>query len=227
MRPEPPRPSRSSRIAAAGRDVWRAAVGEKVAAGRLRDLNWPYGLNAVVALVLVMCGVAAGLALLSGPLRASSELLIPNQLSSSTPVGVVWLVTFLVVVGLTVFAQAALHGPWWLKVLGVAVGASLLMIWGVTGGVGATLLAPALAAALSVGLLVFWIVRGRRPFAWWEFPVLLGLFGVGIGVPVAVLSRSGENLGFQFTPLLLQQAASFLAYLVLRRRWSRVPPWPR
>ena len=137
MRPEPPRPSRSSRIAAAGRDVWRAAVGEKVAAGRLRDLNWPYGLNAVGGSRPgdVRRGRRARVAV-----RAAARIVraadTRTRLSSSTPVGLVWLVTFLVVVGLTVFAQAALHGPWWLKVLGVAVGASLLMIWGVTGGVG-------------------------------------------------------------------------------------------
>ncbi len=202
-------------FAVAGRAVWRAAVADKVASGRLRNVGWPYGLTAVAGLVLVMCGVAALLALSSGPLRASSDLVVPNSLTSSTPVGVVWLITFLLVVAVAVFALAALHGPWWLKILGFAVSACMLGLWGVSGASGSGLVAPLLAGGLLLVLLVFWIVRGRRAFAWWEFPVLLGLFGLGVGVSVAVLSRNAESLGFQFTPLLLDQTASVLTFLVL------------
>ena len=216
MVPEGPTPGSSRRRLADGaRAVWRAAIADKVASGRLRNLDWPHGLDAVTAAALLMCGVAALLALLSGPLRAGSELLVPNSLTSSTPVGVVWLVTFLLVFALAVFALAALHGPWWLKILGFGVSAVMLGLWGVTGTSQAGPLAPVLAGSLVLILLVFWILRGRRPFAWWEFPVLLGLFGLGLGVAVATMSRNAETLGFQFTPLMLDQTASVLTFLVL------------
>ncbi len=212
-------PRRRAEVVAAGRAVWRTAVADKIARGRLRDIDWPYGLNAVVGLALVMCGVAAVLALLSGPLRAGSDLLVPNSLVSSTPVGLTWLVTFLVVVALSVFSLAALHGPWWLKVLGFVVGAGLLAVWAVSGGTGtgrlAPIVPPIVGGLLIVILLVFWIVRGRRSFAWWEFPVLLGVFGTGIAVTLGTLSLNARNLGFEITPLLLEQTASLLAFLVL------------
>ena len=135
--------------------MWRAAIADQVASGRLRNLKWPYGLDAVAAAALFMCGVAALLALLSGPLRAGSELLVPNSLTSSTPVGVVWLVTFLLVFALAVFALAALHGPWWLKILGFGVSAVMLGLWGVTGTSQSGPLAPVLAGSLVLILLGF------------------------------------------------------------------------
>ena len=45
--------------------------------------------------------------------------------------------------------------------------------------------------------------------------MLLGLFGLGLGVAVAAMRRNAEMLGFQFTPLVLDQTASVLTFLVL------------
>ena len=204
-----------SRIAYNGRTIAQAAVGDKISAGRLRNVDWPYGLDAVVALVVVLGCIAALVALLSGPLRRGSVLIIATQGGSSTPVGLVWLIAFLVVVALALFTLAAMHGPWWLKILGFFVGAILLAVWGVTGGAGTNLVPTLLAGVAILGLIAFWIVRGRRLFAWWEFPLLLGLYALPVGTVIAVMSANAENFGFEFAPLLVEQTASLLGFLVL------------
>ena len=214
-RPPPARPRRFSRLANNVRTIAQAAVGDKVSAGRLRNVGWPYGLEAVVALVLLLSCVAALLALLSGPLRRGSVLIIATQGGSSTPVGLVWLIAFLVVVALALFTLAAMHGPWWLKILGFFVGAMLLAVWGVTGAAGTSLLPTALAGAAILGLIAFWIARGRRSMAWWEFPLLLGLYALPVGAVMAVMSANAENFGFEFALLLVEQTASLLGFLVL------------
>ena len=145
-----------------------------------------------------------------------SELLIQTQGGSSTPIGLVWLIAFLVVVALALFTLAAVHGPWWLKILGFFVGSIMLAVWGVTGGAGTSLLPTALAGVAVLGLLAYYVVRGRRkPLGWWEFPIVLALFAVPVGTVIAVMSRNAENFGFEFAPLLVEQTASILGFLVL------------
>ena len=178
-------------------------------------MDWPHGLDAVVALTLVLCVVSALIALVSGPLRRSSVLLVQAQAGISTPVGMVWLIAFLVVVALALFTLAAMHGPWWLKILGFFVGSAMLGIWGVTGTAGSGVVPTALTGVAILGLIAFWVFRGRRAFAWWEFPILLGLYAVPMGAAVAALSSNAENFGFEFAPLLVEQTASVLGFLVL------------
>jgi hypothetical protein len=201
-------------LASGLRAVWRAAVADKVSSGRLRNVDWPYGLGAVVALAMFLGVAAAVLALVSGPLRGQSDLVVPGTLHNSTPSGLVWLLTFLVVAAVAIFSVAALHGPWWLKLLGFGTGAVFVAMWGVTGGIGLRG-GPILAGGLILLLLALWIWRGRRPFAWWEFPVVLAIYGVGIGVTVGSLSVNARDFGFEFTPVLLSQMAGTLAFLVL------------
>lgn len=196
------------------RTLARNTVGDKVRAGRIRNVDWPYGLDAVAALVVALCVVSALLALLSGPLRRGSDLLIATEGGTSTPVGLVWLIAFMVVAALALFTAAAVHGPWWLKILGFLVGAVMIALWGTIGSSG-SLLVPSVAGVAVLGLIAFWIVRGRRSFAWWEYPLLLAVYGVPIGLAVAALSSNARDFGFEFTPLLVEQTASVLGILVL------------
>src|SRR4051812_1613986 len=105
---------RADRLSRAVRSVLDQAVLAKIRAGRLRDVSWPYGLRAVVAVGSTLFVFTGLLALLSGPIRGWSSLTVPNSLTSSVPDDVVWLLVFLLAFCLALFTTAASHGPWWL-----------------------------------------------------------------------------------------------------------------
>ena len=126
-----------------------------------------------------------------------------------------WPLVLLLSFGAASFLTAALHGPWWLKILGLLVVLMISGTWSLrsaelSGGSGWLVG----GAAIMVGLVVFVILRWRRRFAWWEFVVVWALVGGAMVVGVGG-AREAKRFGFELVPQLLQQTASLLGYLAL------------
>lgn len=201
---------------ALARSAWRDTVATRVQDGRLRDVEWPYGLRAVVLTGMLAALVAGGLAMSSTLLRRTGELLVAQPGSPSPPRAWVWLLVFLTVILVSLFQSATLRGPWWLRVLGLLTTTGLLATWGLRGtGLDESLVATGVVALTMVALVAFCVVRGFRPFAWWEFPVVLAVVGLVVIRGVVWSSTNSRFLGFEFTPLLLQQSLTLLGAVAL------------
>jgi hypothetical protein len=205
---------RGTRLVHFLRSVLRQTLVEPISAGRLRNLDWPYGLPALVVAAYAMYIVAGLAVVLSGPVRRGSTLLMSGQ-TVGLPSGAVWPLVVLLSFGAASLLTAALHGPWWLKILGLLVVLMIAGTWtlrstGLAGG-SAWLVGAAVA---MVGLVVFMIVRWRRQFAWWEFAVSWTLIGAAMAIGVGE-AREAKRFGFESTAQLLQQTASQLGYLAL------------
>jgi hypothetical protein len=199
--------------------VWSVvdqAVVAKVREGRLRDDSWPYGLRAVVLTGVVLVALTALLALLAGPIRGWSELTVPNSLTSSVPEDLVWVLIFLLAFCLALFTTAAIHGPWWMKGLGLLALVLLLGVWSAaTTTTRGLTLAVVAAAATIVVVVVLLIVRRRRGLGWWEFPVVLGLIGLVLTLCLLDFAESERLSGFRWAPVFLDQTMILLTFLVL------------
>jgi hypothetical protein len=194
--------------------VRRVAV-DPVRSGRLRDVGWPPGLRAVVAGALAVYLAGVVVVLFARPLRATSgTLTVVDAYTVGLPRGLVAVLVLLVVVALALFVTAALHGPWWLRVLALLTAEALLGVWGLR-PVG-RLFSPVpvgLSAVAMVGLLVVVLVRARRPYAWGEFCAVLGLLGLGIGAALVGLSNGALTLGFDLAPSYLLQTVQLLTVI--------------
>ncbi len=211
-----PAPPTTGRALALVRTVWRGAVADTVSAGRLRAVDWPYGLGSVVAACAVLYGVAAALALGSSLLRRNGPLAVPDTLVSSTPVSVVWVLIFLMTACLSVLHVAGLHGPWWMKILSTLTVLGQLVLWtGAAAFLAGARLGTAVSALVIVGVLVLTLLRARRELAWWEVPVLLLATGTVVGLALRVMSRNTVAYGLQFTPLFLDEIVAVLGFFVL------------
>ena len=195
--------------------VLRQTLIEPVNGGRLRSIGWPYGLLAVVVAGYAMYAVAGLAVILSGLIRHQSTLIMSGLQTVGLPEAAVWPLVVLLSFGTASFLTAALHGPGWLKILGLLVVLMIAGSWSLRssdliGGTG-WLLA---AAVIIVGLVVFVILRWRRRFAWWEFAVSWALVGAAMAVGVGE-ARESKRFGFEPTAQLLQQTAALLGYLAL------------
>ena len=144
----------------------------------------------MVVVGVVLFALTTLLALFAGPIRGWSDLSVPNSLTSSVPDALVWVLVFLLAFCLALLTTAAIHGPWWLSVLGLLSVGLLLGAWSIatttTRGVVLAAGIPVLAMAAIVVLLV---TRRRRGLAWWEFPLVLGLIGLVLDPVPARLRR--------------------------------------
>ena len=203
-------------LGAALRSVVDQAVVAKVREGRLRDDAWPYGLRAVVTVGVALVVLTALLALFAGPIRGWSELTVPDTLTSSVPDDLVWVLVFLLAFCLALLTTAAIHGPWWMKGLGAGAVVLLLGIWSVPTTTARGLTPAVVAAAVTIVVVVLLMVaRRHRGLGWWEFPVVLGLIGLVLGLSTVDLARTDRLLGFRFVPTLLDQMISLLVFLVV------------
>ena len=206
-----------SRLQVVARSALEQGLLTKIREGRLRDGGqWPYGLRAVVVVGSVLFVLTGLVALVSAPIRSWSSLSVPNTVTSSVPDNVVWLLIFLLGFCLALFTTAAIHGPWWLRALGLVVLVLLLGIWAgatvPTRGLGAPLIAALLTVLIVVALTM---IRGRRELAWWEFPVILGLIGLVLALSTLDFGRTGRQLGFRMAPVFVDQTMSLLTFVVL------------
>ncbi|HEU5486974.1 MAG TPA: hypothetical protein VFU98_18875 [Microlunatus sp.] len=210
------RPDRVTRWRGAARSVLDQAVLAKVRAGRLRDLSWPYGLRSVVAVGCVLFALTAVLALLSGLIRGWSELTVPNSLSSSVPDDLVWVLVFLLAFCLSLLTTAAIHGPWWLRTLGLLALILLLGVWSAATTTTRGLTGAVVAAVVTLLVMVALILlRRRRGLAWWEFPLVLGLIGSVLVLCTRDFAYTDRLLGFRLLPVFVDQTITLLVFLVL------------
>ena len=202
------------RLARFGTAIVRQTLVEPVRKGRLRDLDWPYGLKSIV-LIGYIGFIAAGLTVvLSGLIRQHSRLIV-SATGIGLPEQMTWPLLLLLSFGVACCMSAALHGPWWLKLLGLLFSLMVIGTWSLRRGSLAGWAGwPWIAGALMAGVITLVIIRWRRRFAWWEFAAFWVLIGLGMTVGVAE-TRYAKTFGTDFNPLNLQQTAAFLGYLVL------------
>jgi hypothetical protein len=202
------------RLTRFGRAIARQTVAEPIRNGRLRDLDWPYGLRSIVLIGYVGFGVAAATVILSGVIRQHSNLIV-SATGLGLPDQMIWPLVVLLSFGVACCMSAALHGPWWLKILGLLFALMVIGTWSLRRGSLAGWAGwPWIAGALMTGVIILVIIRWRRRFAWWEFAAFWALIGLGMTVGI-VETRYAKAFGTDFNPLNLQQTASFLGYLVL------------
>jgi hypothetical protein len=203
-----------SRLARFGSGLYRQTLVEPIEQGRLRDLEWPYGLRSIVLAGYVVFLVAALLVIFSGLIREHSSLIVFGS-GLGLPEQMVWPLVLLLSFGVASLMAAAQHGPWWLKVLGLLFTLMVMGTWSLrspslAGWAGW----PVIAAGLMAALLVLVIIRWRRRFAWWEFALMWALVGLAMTIGVAE-TREAKVYGSDLNPLNLQQTAAVLGYLAL------------
>lgn len=194
--------------------LYRQTLVEPVEQGRLRDLDWPYGLRSIVLAGYVVFVIAGLMVIFSGLIREHSTLIIFGS-GLGLPEQMVWPLVLLLSFGVASLMAAAQHGPWWLKVLGLLFTLMVMGTWSLrspslAGWAGW----PVIAASLMVAMLLLVIIRWRRRFAWWEFAVMWALVGLGMTIGVAE-TREAKVYGSDLNPLNLQQTAAVLGYLAL------------
>jgi hypothetical protein len=203
-----------SRLARFGSGLYRQTLVEPIEQGRLRDLEWPYGLRSIVLAGYVVFVVAALLVIFSGLIREHSSLIVFGS-GLGLPEQMVWPLVLLLSFGMASLMAAAQHGPWWLKVLGLLFTLMVMGTWSLrnpslAGWAGW----PVIAAGLMAALLALVIIRWRRRFAWWEFALMWALVGLAMTIGVAE-TREAKLYGSDLNPLNLQQTAAVLGYLAL------------
>jgi len=203
-----------SRLARFGSGLYRQTLVEPIEQGRLRDLEWPYGLRSIVLAGYVVFVVAALLVIFSGLIREHSSLIVFGS-GLGLPEQMVWPLVLLLSFGMASLMAATQHGPWWLKVLGLLFTLMVMGTWSLrnpslAGWAGW----PVIAAGLMAALLVLVIIRWRRRFAWWEFALMWAMVGLAMTIGVAE-TREAKLYGSDLNPLNLQQTAAVLGYLAL------------
>ena len=203
-----------SRLARFASGLYRQTFVRPIEQGRLRDLEWPYGLRSIVLAGYLVFIVAGLMVIFSGLIREHSTLVVSGS-ALGLPEQMVWPLVLLLSFGVASLMAAAQHGPWWLKVLGLLFTLMVMGTWSLrnpslAGWAGW----PVMAAGLMVAMLLLVIIRWRRGFAWWEFAVMWVLVGLGMTIGVAE-TRGAKVYGSDLNPLNLQQTAAVLGYLAL------------
>jgi hypothetical protein len=189
---------------------------DPIRSGRLRNTAWPYGLGMVVAAAYLLYAVAAGVVIFSSRIREGAELTVSSTSAASLPRGYVWLLILLVLVALALFQTAALHAVWWLRLVGLAASMVVITTWGVRyTSISGGLIEAVLSVVAILALIAFALVRGRRPFAWWEFPVVLLLLSAPVALGVALVNRTARPLGYDFVSVYLQSTMTSLGPLAM------------
>jgi hypothetical protein len=211
---EPVAERRRTRFVRFLRGLVRQTLVDPIADGRLRDVGWPYGLRAIVVAGYAVFVLAAVVVILSGLIREHSTLIV-SATGLGLPEQAVWPLVVLLSFGMASFVAAALHGPWWLKILGLLFALMLIGTWALrSGGLSGWSGWPLVGAVPMLAVLVLVILRWRRRFAWWEFAAVWVIIGLGMAIGVAE-TRPSKLTGADLSQLNLQQTASFLGYLAL------------
>ncbi len=201
------------RLLAAG--IWRDVITTRVRHGRLRDRGWPYGLRELVIVVLAAYLIVVVLVVIGPLLRQGGRLLTTPTLTSGFPEPWLWVLIFLITILVALVQVACLHGAWWLKALGLLATTSAVLSWGVTGTFTGSL-NPGLIIAIAgtIALIIFSILRWPRAFRWWEFLVVLGLFGTVV-LDTLLVGGYARSFGFEFAPMMVQQTLTTIGFLAI------------
>lgn len=195
--------------------IWRDVITARVRHGRLRSRGWPYGLREIVIVALAAYLIVVVMVVAGPLLRQGGRLLTTATLTSGLPEIWLWVLMFMITMLVALVHAGCLHGTWWLKGLGLLATTSAVLSWSVTGTFTGSL-NPGMIIALccTVALIVFTIVRWPRSFAWWEFLVVLGLFGTVVLVTLLV-GGYARSFGFEFAPMMVQQTLTTIGFLAI------------
>ena len=173
--------------------------------GSPRWAAWPPGLRTIAVLSGVVYVICTVLVLASTAIRATDPLIHHN--GDTYPAWATTVLLWATALVLTLALTAALHVHPLVQIVGVVFVGVALFVTAI--GSEAGLLWATLAI---IGLVVWFGVRARRRFAWFEFPVVLGLVLVGVYGP---LTTSGFGAGVDVRPLFLGLLLGLLATLSL------------
>lgn len=181
--------------------LWAIVVGtldkvfvEPVREGSPRTASWPSGLRITMGLAAIGYVIAAGLIVSSDWLRSTENLVFHN--GDAYPAWSVTILLWLVVLTLALALTAALHTH-------PALTVALLLVFGssmLAAGIGVQGPWAWVSPLALLALVVFWLFRVRRHFAWFEFPVVLILVTLSVYAPLAA-PRFGA--GNDLRPLVL------------------------
>lgn len=181
---------------------------DPVVYGRLRAIAWPRGLALVVFLSGGLYLIAVALAV-SGPwLRTWLPLEAVVDGQGSAPSGLIWVVMGLVYFALALFQTGTLHAAWWVRILGLVVSFVGLTRAGSTGDHRTAATQMWVLMACFVVLVLLQVVRWRKAFVWWEFPIVLITFGMALISAAGALNYSSALLsgaGTNFASITLAQ----------------------
>lgn len=177
-------------------------VGDRVLLGPIRRGRpeirlWPDGLVPVVLLALAAMVVCAVLVLFADQTRSLGT---PVMLEVSVVGGwsitiLLWILIFAIALALTgaLHLHPLVRVPLLLALFGTILQAQI------AGDAGLPLWQTLVAVGAFLALIIFVLVRGRRPFAWFEFPIILAL------VMAAIYLRMGSGVigGIDFRSLTL------------------------
>lgn len=212
----------AGRLRRAAGVTWRAVaefgrhvVVEPVREGRLRDVDWPFGLRPIVVVGVVGYVAAAVLVLLSGWLREWIPLTAQSGAATLTlPRAIIWVVLALTALSMTLAVCGALHARAWFRWLTTAF-IALVMLFISVPDQSAVPLARLFTVLACAGLVVFVAVRGGRGFAWYDFAIVTVVVWSPLAVTAAVLTALNRPFGYDFLPLLLSLMLTTLGQLAI------------
>ena len=166
---------RTRPVLRAVRRAYEVTFAEPVADGRPVPSQWPAGLAVVGWITAVLIALLAAVAAFSGVLRASFPFIASTVSDRSIPE--VLMPLFILMVGWTLglLHCALIRLAWYIKVPAVIAVVSGLSSLGLFSYGRPLIIGSAVVAYLAV--IVLMIVRRRRPYAWWEFPLVTTLVG--------------------------------------------------
>lgn len=151
--------------------------------GRPQPRGWPRGLVAVGAGTLVLLVLLYLAAVLAEPLRSGLELSTSTVTRRTVPTATLPLLLVSLVWSLALLHAAAIRLVWYLKTLLLLVLASAVALQAASAFDRPAL--QALSVVTYAVVVLFVVVRGLRPYAWWELPVIATLLAVMVLAPLA------------------------------------------
>lgn len=193
-------------VAALGR-FWRGLVVEPIRRGRLRDTNWPVGLAPIVTVGVVAFCFAVLIILASPTIRELAPLTVSvSSTVLSLPRFLLMTIIWLVILSLAMLQTAVIHTRLRTTVVVTTVSSLAVLFigaldFGVDGEGGFALTAGKVASVGAVlGVVLLVALRRRGRFAWWEFPLVLGIIGGAAVIALGGSAAASAPFGIDFAP---------------------------
>lgn len=195
------------RIGTALARFWSGLISTPIRDGRLRDTGWPAGLRPVVIVGVVAFSVAVLLILLAPAVRSAAPLSVTvGATVLSLPRLVLPTIFWLIILSIALVQSAALHLRARTAVVLTGMTVLVLLFLGSldlgadgTGGVGVTP-GKVVSIVVAVALVALTVVRHRRGFVWWEFPLVLALAATAAIVALGRSAQQSAAFGLDFGP---------------------------